>query len=132
MTRLRLLVLSTLLLVSAVLGGCKIDAVEPIVPLAAAQADPALYGVWRHREGDETTYVHIGPAIALGGPKEGLFGFTYQVVGPPGSPTLNVNPASGLVPGFLRKFFEYSSRCEPMKPVKKTGKNSEEAIRPAQ
>ena len=71
MTRLRLLVLSTLLLVSAALGGCKIDAVEPIVPLASAQADPALYGVWRHREGDETTYVHIGPAIALGGPKEG-------------------------------------------------------------
>jgi hypothetical protein len=43
----------------------------------------------------------------LGGPKEGLFGFTYQVVGPPSAPTLNVNPASGLVPGFLRKFFEY-------------------------
>ena len=43
----------------------------------------------------------------LGGPKEGLFGFTYQVVGPPSAPTLNVNPASGLMPGFLRKFFEY-------------------------
>jgi hypothetical protein len=45
--------------------------------------------------------------LVLGGPKEGLFGFTYQVVGPPSAPTLNVNPASGLVPGFLRKFFEY-------------------------
>jgi hypothetical protein len=45
--------------------------------------------------------------LVLGGPKEGLFGFTYQVVGPPSAPMLNVNPASGLVPGFLRKFFEY-------------------------
>ncbi len=52
----------------------------------------------------------------LGGPKEGLFGFTYQVVGPPSAPTLNVNPASGLVPGFLRKFFEYPT-ARPMEPA---------------
>ena len=52
----------------------------------------------------------------LGGPKEGLFGFTYQVVGPPSAPTLNVNPASGLVPGFLRKFFEYPN-ARPMEPA---------------
>jgi hypothetical protein len=52
----------------------------------------------------------------LGGPKEGLFGFTYQVVGPPGAPILNVNPASGLMPGFLRKFFEYPN-ARPMEPA---------------
>jgi len=52
----------------------------------------------------------------LGGPKEGLFGFTYQVVGPPSAPTLNVNPASGLMPGFLRKFFEYPT-ARPMEPA---------------
>ncbi len=52
----------------------------------------------------------------LGGPKEGLFGFTYQVVGPPSAPTLNVNPTSGLVPGFLRKFFEYPT-ARPMEPA---------------
>jgi hypothetical protein len=51
----------------------------------------------------------------LGGPKEGLFGFTYQVVGSPSAPTLNVNPASGLVPGFLRKFFEYPT-ARPLDP----------------
>lgn len=53
----------------------------------------------------------------FGGPKEGLFGFTYQVVGPPSAPTLNVNPASGLVPGFLRKFFEYPNAPRPMEPA---------------
>jgi hypothetical protein len=52
----------------------------------------------------------------LGGPKEGLFGFTYQVVGSPSAPTLNVNPASGLVPGFLRKFFEYPT-ARPIEPA---------------
>jgi hypothetical protein len=52
----------------------------------------------------------------LGGPKEGLFGFTYQVVGPPSAPKLDVNPASGLVPGFLRKFFEYPT-ARPMEPA---------------
>ena len=52
----------------------------------------------------------------LGGPKEGLFGFTYQVVGPPSAPSLNVNPASGLVPGFLRKFFEYPT-ARPLEPA---------------
>lgn len=54
--------------------------------------------------------------LVLGGPKEGLFGFTYQVVGPPSAPTLNVNPASGLVPGFLRKFFEYPT-ARPLEPA---------------
>jgi hypothetical protein len=51
----------------------------------------------------------------FGGPKEGLFGFTYQVTGPPSAPKLDVNPASGLVPGFLRKFFEYPT-ARPQEP----------------
>ena len=34
---------------------------------------------------------------------------------PPSAPVLNVNPASGLVPGFLRKFFEYPT-ARPMDP----------------
>ena len=52
----------------------------------------------------------------FGGPKEGLFGFTYQVVGPPSAPKLDVNPASGLMPGFLRKFFEYPT-ARPLEPA---------------
>lgn len=52
----------------------------------------------------------------FGGPKEGLFGFTYQVTGPPSAPKLDVNPASGLVPGFLRKFFEFPNQ-RPIEPA---------------
>ncbi len=66
MSACRLLALSLLASIAVVLAGCKVDAVEPLVPLASAQADPALYGVWRHREQDEVTYVHIGPAVAPG------------------------------------------------------------------
>lgn len=58
-----LLPLSLLL---AVLAGCKVDSVHPISPAADAQSDPALFGVWRYREKDELTYVHIGPEFALG------------------------------------------------------------------
>jgi len=36
-----------------------------------------------------------------------MFGFTYQVVGRPGRPLLNVNILSFLAPGVLRKIFEY-------------------------
>ncbi len=45
----------------------------------------------------------------LGGPKEGLFGITYEVVGPPGAPTLRVNPISAAAPGVTRKVFEFPS-----------------------
>ncbi len=71
MNRLRLLLLWTLVATAAVLAGCKVDSVEPIVATASAQADPALYGVWRFREKDELTYVHIGPASTLGAAKDG-------------------------------------------------------------
>ena len=47
----------------------------------------------------------VGPL--LGGQNEGLLGITYEVVGPPHSPTLHVNPISAVAPGFLRKLFEF-------------------------
>jgi len=47
----------------------------------------------------------VGPL--LGGDREGLLGITYEVVGPPHSPTLRVNPISVVAPGFLRKLFEF-------------------------
>lgn len=43
----------------------------------------------------------------LGGSNEGLLGVTYEVVGSPSAPRLNVNPLSAVAPGLLRKFFEY-------------------------
>ena len=43
----------------------------------------------------------------LGGGNEGLLGVTYEVVGPPNAPRLNVNPLSAMAPGMLRKFFEF-------------------------
>jgi Protein of unknown function len=45
----------------------------------------------------------------LGGTNEGLLGVTYEVVGPPGTPVLRVNPISAVAPGLLRKFFEFPS-----------------------
>ena len=43
----------------------------------------------------------------LGGPKEGLLGVTYEVVGPPNGMILRVNPVSAVMPGIFRKFFEF-------------------------
>jgi hypothetical protein len=45
--------------------------------------------------------------ILGGGQNEGVFGVTYEVVGPPHAPTLHPNPISAVAPGFLRKFFEF-------------------------
>jgi hypothetical protein len=42
-----------------------------------------------------------------GGQNEGLLGVTYQVVGSPAAPVLQVNPMSAVAPGFLRKLFEF-------------------------
>jgi hypothetical protein len=49
------------------------------------------------------------PIVGLffGGDKEGVFGLTYEVVGPPGRSTLRVNPMSAVAPGILRKLFEF-------------------------
>jgi hypothetical protein len=52
----------------------------------------------------------VGPI--LGGDKEGIIGFTYQVSGRPGNPVLNVNILSGLAPGVLRKIFEYPASTD--------------------
>jgi hypothetical protein len=45
--------------------------------------------------------------LLLGGANEGLLGVTYEVVGPPNAPRLNVNPLSAVAPGLLRKLFEF-------------------------
>jgi hypothetical protein len=50
--------------------------------------------------------------LFLGGQKEGLVGVTYEVVGRPGKPVLNVNPISALAPGLLRKIFEYPAASD--------------------
>ena len=44
-----------------------------------------------------------------GGQNEGVFGMTYEVVGPTGNATLRVNPVAMMAPGFLRKIFEFRS-----------------------
>ena len=45
--------------------------------------------------------------MLLGGGNEGLLGVTYEVVGPPNAPRLNVNPLSAVAPGVFRKIFEF-------------------------
>lgn len=50
--------------------------------------------------------------LFLGGAKEGLVGVTYEVVGKPGSPVLNINPISALAPGLLRKIFEFPAATD--------------------
>jgi hypothetical protein len=44
----------------------------------------------------------------LGTPShEGLFAYTFDIVGPASGPTLRVNPLSGMMPGMFRKLFEF-------------------------
>jgi len=70
--------------------------------------------------------------IITGGKGQGIIGVTFAMGGTVDKPDFQMNPVSAVAPGFLRKFFEYSSRCEPMKPVKKTGKGAEEPVVPGQ
>ena len=70
-TALRRLVLLCACLAGAALGGCKVDTVHPIVPVAESRGDADLHGVWRHREQDEVTYLHIGAQFAIGEASEG-------------------------------------------------------------
>ncbi|MCA3556539.1 DUF3971 domain-containing protein [Aestuariivirga sp.] len=70
--------------------------------------------------------------IITGGKGQGIIGVTFAMAGTVDKPDFQMNPVSAMAPGFLRKFFEYSSRCEPMKSVKKTGKNAETTASPAQ
>jgi hypothetical protein len=43
--------------------------------------------------------------LLTGGTNEGVFAINYRVTGAASSPSLNVNPLSGMTPGFLRKMF---------------------------
>jgi hypothetical protein len=45
--------------------------------------------------------------MLMGGPKEGVLGVTYEVVGPPNGMILRVNPVSAVMPGIFRKMFEF-------------------------
>ncbi|NOJ48048.1 YhdP family protein [Bradyrhizobium archetypum] len=52
------------------------------------------------------------PVLGLflgGGSNEGLIGVTYEVVGTPSQPVLRVNPISAVMPGVLRKIFEFNT-----------------------
>ncbi len=55
-----------MLVLLAGLAGCKVDATNPISPAAGAQADRALFGVWRYKAKGDLSYVHIGPEHSLG------------------------------------------------------------------
>ena len=70
--------------------------------------------------------------IITGGKGQGIIGVTFAMGGTVDKPEFQMNPVSAVAPGFLRKFFEYSSRCEPGKPLKRTGKAAEEPASPAQ
>ena len=53
----------------------------------------------------------IGDIIG-GGKNEGIFGMTYEVVGPPGNATLRVMPMSVFAPGIFRKVFEFRNAAD--------------------
>ena len=44
-------------------------------------------------------------ALLTGGQNEGMFAINYRATGSLSEPALNVNPLSGMTPGFLRKIF---------------------------
>ncbi len=46
--------------------------------------------------------------LLIGREGEGLIGFTFRVSGPLDRPEVEVNPLSGLAPGFLRRLFEFT------------------------
>ncbi len=50
-----------------------------------------------------------GLGLFFGGSDEGVFGLTYEVVGTPDKPTLNVNPISAMLPGITRKIMEFNT-----------------------
>ena len=59
------------------------------------------------------------PVLGLflgGGSNEGLIGVTYQIVGTPAQPVLNVNPISAMAPGVFRKIFEFNTG-KPNNPI---------------
>jgi len=48
-----------------------------------------------------------------GGSNEGLFGITYEAVGPPNAPRISVNPISAIAPGLLRKLIPSPGMFDP-------------------
>ncbi|MCA6113655.1 hypothetical protein J6524_01740 [Bradyrhizobium sp. WSM 1738] len=60
------------------------------------------------------------PVLGLflgGGSNEGLIGVTYEVVGTPSQPVLRVNPISAVMPGVLRKIFEFNTGKQNTNPI---------------
>jgi hypothetical protein len=54
----------------------------------------------------------------LGTPShEGLFAYTFDIVGPASGPTLRVNPLSGMMPGMFRKLFEFRAAPDAAAPA---------------
>jgi hypothetical protein len=56
------------------------------------------------------------PIVGLflgGGTDEGLVGITYEAVGPPSAPRVNVNPVTAITPGLLRKFVPSPGMADP-------------------
>jgi hypothetical protein len=51
------------------------------------------------------THIPVFGLLLGGGQHEGIFGVNYRISGLASSPTLTVNPLSGVTPGILRKFF---------------------------
>jgi hypothetical protein len=48
-----------------------------------------------------------------GGSNEGLLGITYDAVGPPSAPRVNINPVTAITPGLLRKFVPSPGMADP-------------------
>ena len=66
------------------------------------------------------------PIVGLflgGGSNEGLFGMTYEVVGTPDKPLLNVNPISAIFPGVARKIWDFNTGKQD-KPVEFPSSNN--------
>lgn len=61
--------------------------------------------------------------ILTGGRGQGIIGVTFALGGSVDKPSFQMNPMSAVAPGFLRLFFEYSSRCEPLKQAPAKGKS---------
>jgi hypothetical protein len=82
--------------------------IEGLIDYAAN--DVRLRGTFIPAYALNNAITHV-PIVGLffGGDKEGVFGLTYEVVGPPGRSTLRVNPMSAVAPGLLRKLFEFPS-----------------------
>lgn len=60
------------------------------------------------------------PLIGLllgNGNREGVFGVTFEVVGTPGKPVVNLNPVSAIMPGVFRNIFRFNTGQQPYAPA---------------